>query len=273
MTGGRIPGRMRKPCGLSFLFFRPADECGNFMILAPSRNLERRNLQPEIMDQPGLDAERYRRVMEGLARINYLTRSASIVWPSIWQVAAESPGHPLTLLDVATGAGDLPVALWRRARRAGIDLRISACDISDLAIEHARRRARRAGANIDFFVRDAVAPGFADQYDVVTSSLFLHHLDELRCIEALRRMSASARRLLLINDLLRSRASYWMAYLGVRLLTRSEVMHIDGPRSVEGAFTLDEIRQLCLQAGLEAAELQRRWPCRYLLRWRRRGLA
>ncbi|MGH7195131.1 MAG: nucleotide-binding protein, partial [Candidatus Saccharimonadales bacterium] len=89
----------------------------------------------------------------------------------------------------------------------------------------------------------------------------------------LRTMSAAARRLLLISDLLRTRANYWMAYVGVRLLTRSDVMYIDGPRSVEGAFAWDEVRQLCRQAGLESVELARRWPCRYLLRWWRRGLA
>lgn len=243
------------------------------MIFALSRNLDRRNLQPEIMDQPGIDGERYGRVMAGLARINYVTRSAGIIWPSIRRLAAESPGRPLSLLDVATGAGDVPVALARRARRAGIDLRIAACDISPQAIEHARERARRAGAGVTFFVCDAISAGFGEPYDIVTSSLFLHHLDEALCVEVLRRMSAAARRVLVVSDLLRSRTNFWMAHLGVRLLTRSDVMHIDGPRSIEGAFTLDEVRQLCRQAGLEAAELVRRWPCRYLLRWRRRGLA
>lgn len=225
------------------------------------------------MDQPGIDAQRYRRVMEGLARINYVTRSASVVWPSIRRLAAHSPGGPLTLLDVATGAGDVPVALWRRARRTGIDLQVAACDISPLAIDHARQRARRAGASVNFFVCDAVAADFGGEFDIVTSSLFLHHLDDHLCVEVLRRMSAAARQMLLINDLLRSRTNFWMAHLGVRLFTRSDVMHVDGPRSVEGAFTLDEVRQLCRQAGLETAELARRWPCRYLLRWQRRAAA
>ncbi len=265
---------MSKICGLSFPpFARPVVQRSYFMIFAPSRNLERRNLQPEIMDQPGIDAQRYRRVMEGLTRINYVTRSAGLFWPSIRQLASASPGWAFTLLDVATGAGDVPVSLARRARRAGIDLRVSACDVSQQAIDHARERAERAGVDVTFFVHDAVAAGIPKPFDMVTSSLFLHHLEDAQCVEVLRTMSAAARRLLLISDLLRSRANYWMAYVGVRLLTRSDVMHIDGPRSVEGAFAWDEVRQLCRRAGLESVELAHRWPCRYLLRWWRRGLA
>ncbi|HEX5442191.1 MAG TPA: methyltransferase domain-containing protein [Pirellulales bacterium] len=225
------------------------------------------------MDQPGIDGERYRRVMKGLARINYLTRSAALFWPSIRRLASELPGRTLTLLDVATGAGDIPVWLARRARMSGIDLRISACDISPQAIDHAREHAKRRDAAVTFFVHDAVAAGIAEPYDIVTSSLFLHHLDDDPCLEVLRSMSAATRRMLLVSDLLRSRTNYWMAYLGVRILTRSDVMYVDGPRSVEGAFAWDEVRQLCRQAGLESAELARRWPCRYVLRWRRRGLA
>lgn len=242
------------------------------MIFAPSRNLEHRNLQPEIMDQPGIDGERYRRVMKGLARINYLTRSAALLWPSIRQLAAQAPGRTLTLLDVATGAGDVPVWLSRRAARAGIDLRVAACDVSRQAIGHARESAKRAGVDVTFFVHDVVAAGIDQPYDIVTSSLFLHHLNDAQCVDVLRTMSENAWRLLLVSDLLRSRANYWMAYLGVRLLTRSDVMYVDGPRSVEGAFAWHEVRQLCQRAGLESAELARRWPCRYVLRWWRQGL-
>jgi hypothetical protein len=53
------------------------------------------------------------------------------------------------------------------------------------------------------------------------------------------------------------------------LLTTSLVIHTDGPRSVEAAFTLAEVNMLARQAGLEGAVVERRWPCRLLLKWQR----
>lgn len=230
-----------------------------------------RRLQPELIDQPGLDEARHDGALSALARINLLSGSAGILWPAVRRLAAETPSRPLTLLDVATGAGDLPIALWRKARRANVRLEIDACDISPRAIEHARRRAKQTGADIRFFQRDALADEFSDRYDVVASSLFLHHLPEAAAVRLLAKMAAAARRLVLVNDLRRSSAGYWLAYVGSRLLTRCDVVHVDGPRSVEGAFSLPEARELCAQAGLAGARIQRRWPCRYLIAWRREG--
>lgn len=231
--------------------------------------LSQRRLQPELMDQPELEAARHQGALEGLARINFLSGSARILWPAIKRLVRQDPQREWRLLDVATGAGDVPAALWRKAKRAGVRLEIAGCDISDRAIEHARLRAERAQAPIRFFPCDALGEGLPEGYDIVTSSLFLHHLDEARAVELLRHMAAAARSLALVNDLERSRAGYALAYVGVRALSRCDVVHLDGPRSVEGAFTCDEARGLCRKAGLQHATIERRWPCRYLLAWRR----
>jgi 2-polyprenyl-3-methyl-5-hydroxy-6-metoxy-1,4-benzoquinol methylase len=176
---------------------------------------------------------------------------------------------PLRLLDVATGAGDLPVALWRKARRAGIALTVEGCDRSPQALAYARRRAEAWGAAVRFFEWDALAGPCPDGYDVITCSLFLHHLDEEEAVRLLGSMAASAGSLVLVNDLRRSAAGFVLAYVGTRVLSRSDVVHVDGPRSVEAALTVAEVRHLAERAGLAGASVAQRWPCRFLLRWRR----
>ena len=57
--------------------------------------------------------------------------------------------------------------------------------------------------------------------------------------------------------------------LATRVLSGSRVVHVDGPRSVEGAFTALEAQKLAERAGLAGARVSRRWPCRYLLSWSR----
>jgi 2-polyprenyl-3-methyl-5-hydroxy-6-metoxy-1,4-benzoquinol methylase len=232
--------------------------------------IRQRQRQPEIMDQPDLPPAEHDQALAGLARINFFSRSARILWPDLAGLARQRPR--LRLLDVATGAGDVPLCLWRWARRHSLDWQIAGCDISPQAIGHARNRACRAGAEVSFFVHDALA-GPLPPADAVTCSLFLHHLDEDDACGYLRRLARpddpEGPALVLVNDLERSWPGLLLAHVGVRLLTRSRVVHFDGPRSVEGAFTPGEALRLAESAGLSGAGVSRRWPCRWLLTWRR----
>jgi SAM-dependent methyltransferase len=228
--------------------------------------LRQRDRRPEVMDQPGLEPARHAHALRGLARINLLSRSAAILWPPLAAAARAVAPRPLRVLDLATGAGDVPLRLWRRARRAGLGLEISGCDVSPLAVEHARANALRAGAPISFFRHDALADPPPGEHDAVTCSLFLHHLDDEQAVRLLRNMARTAP-LVLVNDLVRGWLGMALAYAGTRLLTTSRVVHIDGLRSVAAAFTVAEVRRLAEAAGLHGAALTRHWPCRFRLAW------
>jgi 2-polyprenyl-3-methyl-5-hydroxy-6-metoxy-1,4-benzoquinol methylase len=235
------------------------------MLLLDSVNSRR--LQPEIMDQPDLEPRRLYKALSALERINWFSRSTHILWPAI-NAAAKSAGRStLSVLDVGTGAGDIPIRIWRKARRAGFDVQIAGCDQSSRSIDFARSRAAKRGADVSFFQHDVIMNGIPDAYDVIMCSLFLHHLEEAIAVEVLREMARSARRLVLVNDLARGKRGLLLALLATRILTTSEVVHIDGPRSVEGAFTPAEAQSLARDAGLQGAVVLKKWPCRYLLIW------
>ena len=230
--------------------------------------LSRRDRQPELMDQPDVDPAEHALALRGLARVNWFSRSDAIFWPTLRELACEQQPQPLRVLDVACGGGDVALALARRARRTGIELRLAGCDLSETALSIARQRAASAGEAIEFFRHDVLTQPLPARFDVVICSLFLHHLNEADAIAVLRSMSQAARRAVLINDLVRGRCGYLLAELGGRLLTRSRIVHVDGPLSVAGAFTPDEALQLCQQAGLTGAAISRHWPQRFLLTWR-----
>jgi 2-polyprenyl-3-methyl-5-hydroxy-6-metoxy-1,4-benzoquinol methylase len=229
--------------------------------------LAQRQRQPEIMDRPDLDPVQHARALRGLARINRISASDAILWRPLTSLARS--GQPLRVLDVATGGGDVPIRLWQRAQRAGLALEIRGIDVSATAIAEARQNARAAHASVEFAQLDVLRDELPSDCDVVTSSLFLHHLDEADALILLRKMGQAARRLVLVNDLLRGRLGYLAAYLGTRVLSRCPIVHVDGPRSVEGAFTGAEARALAERAGLHGAALSWRWPWRFLLEWRR----
>jgi hypothetical protein len=72
-----------------------------------------------------------------------------------------------------------------------------------------------------------------------------------------------------VNDLARSRFNYCAVWLASRLLTRSRVVRFDGPASVRSAFTPKEALALASHAGLSGATVQGKFPCRFLLSWKR----
>lgn len=232
-----------------------------------------RHLQPELMDDPALPAAEHVRALGGLARINRLSRAAATLWPPIRDALSVATDHAPTLLDVATGSGDLPIAIALRARRAGLRVQISACDLSPLALRVASERAARAKVDIAFEQRDALAEGFgrADaSVDIVTCSLFLHHLNPAQAIHALSQMRRVARHRVIVSDLRRCQPGLLAAHVAGRLLNRSPVVRVDAVRSVRAAFTEPELRSLAESAGMPEARIVRRWPFRMLLTWSRR---
>ncbi|QJQ94545.1 MULTISPECIES: methyltransferase domain-containing protein [Halomonadaceae] len=231
-------------------------------------SLARRRLEGELMDDPDIDDRAHQRALHGLRRINNVSRTAAALWPSIARIAKTRQSRTLSLLDVATGGGDVAISLVRRARRAGLDLQVEGCDISPTALDFAAQAAQRAKVPVTFFELDVLTEPVPRHYDIVTSTLFLHHLDDEQVVALLGQLADCADHLL-ISDLIRNRAGYGLAYLGTRLLSASRVVHVDGMRSVRAALTLPEARTLAAQAGLDGVTFTRHWPSRFLLHWAR----
>jgi 2-polyprenyl-3-methyl-5-hydroxy-6-metoxy-1,4-benzoquinol methylase len=234
--------------------------------LWPTGRLIHRRRQPEWMDDPQLDAQRHQQALEALARLNRLSQTAQALWPVIQKAAANQPDRPLRVIDIACGGGDVTLALARQAQQAGLPLELSGCDLSPIAIEHAQARAAQEHRKVTFFQHDAVHDPLPGYYDLAVTSLFLHHLEEGEAITLLTMLGSRCRQVV-ADDLVRSSVGWLLAWSASRLITRNPVVHVDAPRSVEGAFTPEELHQLADHAGLNGARLHRHWPARMQLSW------
>ncbi|MGQ0553676.1 MAG: methyltransferase domain-containing protein [Planctomycetota bacterium] len=224
-----------------------------------------RELRPEVMDRPDLEPWQHDRALAGLARLNRWAGSARTLWPEL-QPQLSGPG-PLTLLDVACGSADVSLALAARTRRAGKVVEVLGCDRSERAIAQARRLAQQQALTSNFIARDVLAGDALPRADIVLCTLFLHHLEEVQAVHLLQRLAAATRSLLLVVDLRRGRLGYGLAWAATRLLSRSPIVHRDGPDSVRSAFTPEELAGLALRAGLPEARVRRIAPLRQILRW------
>lgn len=232
-----------------------------------TRDLSKRNRQPEMMDSPDIPATRLIATLDGLSLVNALTFSLRIVWPDVKATVARYPSRPIRVLDVACGSGDVLIRLYRRAKRLQLPVEFAGCDISPVALGHARRSVELDGAAIHFFQHDATRDPIPNGYDMIMCSLFLHHLDEPDAVAFLREAAERAQDRLIVHDLVRSSLSHWFARIGTRLLFLNDICRSDGERSVEGAFTRAEAAALADAAGLTGADVVARLPFRYLIRW------
>lgn len=225
-----------------------------------------RQLVGELMDDPAIDPAEHAHALRGLARLNALSGISRQLYPILKHQAALLD-RPLTIVDVATGSADLPVALLCRAKRDGVRLDFTACDISDVALANAAERASSAGVDLTTKHLNALNEELPPA-DVVTCALFLHHLWDDEVTTVLHRMVAAANRLVLVSDLRRGPWGTTLATIVPRLMTRSHVVHVDAVRSARAALSIGEARSLTRGISKGGSwRIDRAFPARMLIRW------
>ena len=236
-------------------------------MLALSRALPRTRVD-EIMDRQDLALDEHQQALAGLRKINRLSHVAGSLLPYVLMLARQLDKRELQVLDVACGGGDVPITLARLARERGVEIRLILADRSPTALGLARASADAFSIPSETVQVDIIADSLP-QADIVTNSLFLHHLDPPDVVAVLSHFRTAAKSLLLVSDLQRARLHVAAATLSCYALTRSKVVRHDGPASVRAAFTIAELLDLAGQAGLTGAEVRPVWPYRMLLHWRR----
>jgi 2-polyprenyl-3-methyl-5-hydroxy-6-metoxy-1,4-benzoquinol methylase len=227
-----------------------------------------RRVTPEIMDKPDVAVAAHVAALDGLRRINRSSHAADNIARPIIAMARGKNLKKISMLDIACGGGDVPVGVVMSARRAGIEIDLTLLDRSATALRYAAAKADRAGINSQCVQSDCVTQRHALRFDVVTNSLFLHHLPGPETVvEFLRHMRETAKRMVVVNDLRRCRDGWIGAWIGSRILSRSGIVHHDAPASARAAWTKEELASFADDAKLDGVKIERRWPWRMLLVW------
>lgn len=238
------------------------------------------------MDNPDLCEADVVRALQGLARLNQVSRSARSLWQAIHSyllstnryadslrtsAGAIKDSRCVRILDVASGSGDNLAMIANLAAKAGVSISLHACDVNPIMVRTTRDNLERAGFSCESFIHDVVQHDLPGEYDVVMSSLFFHHLTFEDAKRVLHRMAIAAEGLVVINDLVRSPSAYFLTWMGSRLFTTSRIVHIDAMRSARAALTVDELHELASEAGLSAPSIRKTFPARMMLTWHSRG--
>jgi ubiquinone/menaquinone biosynthesis C-methylase UbiE len=215
----------------------------------------------EIIDGPPVPFKDMACCMTDISRVNALFGGRMVTMIHVKRLIAALPADRLvTVLDVGTGAGDIPRELVRWARRQGRRIRIFALDRDAATLQIAATLVRDY-PEIRFLRGDALAlPIRAGSMDLTISAMTLHHLEPDAGVQYLAEMDRAARVGFVVNDLVRSRVAHWVVWLITRFITRGAISRHDGPLSVKRSYTPGEVGKLCERAGLKGVDVVHHWP-------------
>lgn len=155
---------------------------------------------------------------------------------------------PLRIVDLGTGAADIPRVVVERARAIGCPVLVTAVDRQQPTLEIAEKFSADF-PEIRFVCADFLNFAEGTLYDVVLCNLVLHHLDESDAIRLLRRCRELTKGVSLVTDLRRSRLAQAGIFAVTELFYREPMTRHDARLSAERAFSFPELRKLATAAG------------------------
>jgi SAM-dependent methyltransferase len=225
-------------------------------LLVPPRRFD--PTVPEIMDRPGNEPKLLRADLRVLEDINRFLGGYRIPLLYLSKLADSlRPGKILTILDLATGAADVPraIATWARARSVKVE--ITAVDGNPEILRIARENTTD-WPEIRVEQQNLLAlPYPAASFDVVLCSLALHHFSETDAVAILRRIRDIARGSWIINDLRRNRIAIGLGKVMAHTIITNPIARFDTPASCERAFTVAEWRVMATRAGMNHFTIRR----------------
>ena len=206
----------------------------------------------ELLDGPLDDRAALIGNLRDLARVN---RRLGGVTLSARAIDALAPGRAgITILDVGTGAADIPLALIERGRARSRLVRVTGVDDRPEVLEAAAVADPRVTATgeLALHVADGRSLPYPDgSFEIAHASLLVHHLEPDGARRMLAEMARVARLGVVVNDLVRGRRTLLGAWLLSRVATRNRLSRNDAPLSVRRAYSIAELTALMAAAGLQ----------------------
>ena len=207
------------------------------------------------MDGDGFSTDELTANFRDITRVNRWFGGTSAMLQAL-PTLIPSGATTISLLDLATGVADIPIAVERWCEARGYDVAITATDVSPQILTLARNQIA-GSTRIHLQQADARALPFPnDTFDVVTCSLALHHFGPADAVLVLKEMDRICRNGFIVNDLRRGAVGYGATWVASRLTTRNRLTRNDAPLSIRRAYTPAELCVLLDEAGVTNAEVK-----------------
>lgn len=207
---------------------------------------------PELLDTDSGTAAEIAASLSDLRRINAWFGGFQTTQSMVELVVRRTQRNSLSLLEVASGAGHVP-------RVASIALQTLGIQLDVTLLDRATSHLNGNGRNVPAVAGDVFALPFRDaSFDLVSSCLFVHHLEPAEFIHFVNESLRVCRTAVLINDVVRDPVHVALVYAGLPLF-RSRMTRHDAPASVLRAYTINEMRTMLAQTKAARVEIRQHY--------------
>ncbi|MCC7308942.1 MAG: methyltransferase domain-containing protein [Acidobacteria bacterium] len=224
-----------------------------------------RSTKPERIDTGDHTPEEYATFLREIRFINQRLGDRAALDKTLLVEISRLDLKEFSVLDVGAGSGELLGVIAEFARSNGRNARLVGLDLNELSINEVAAEGLRL-AEISPVQGNALCLPFDDNtFDYAICSLFTHHLTDEQIPVVLGEMSRVASRGIVVIDLERSAAAWFLYQVFCLAYRISPLVRQDGSLSIRKGFTCDEMTEIGSASGLTSVKIERHRPYRVVL--------
>lgn len=224
-------------------------------------NLRHRSYKKELLDKDDIPFIDIRRNMQELNTINTWLGGHAITLAGFKKLLQNKKS--IHVCEIGCGDGNNLFQLYKWCKKNKIEFSCTGIDIKPECIETSKKDY--VIENSIWFAQDYKTVTFKTKPDIIFSSLFCHHFEDVQLIYQLQWMKQNSTIGFFINDLQRN----WFAYHSIKIITQffstSYLVKNDAPLSVARSFHKKEWIRLLNEAGIKNYMVDWKWAFRYLI--------
>jgi len=226
-------------------------------------NTRNRSEEQEIMDDFSMEGKILEKSLSQIALINKRLGGNTITLNGLRSLIGRAPkGKVISIADLGCGNGDLLRAAADFGRKNNISFKLTGIDANDHTIKHARTLSVNY-PEISYQTMNITPANFSGTgFDIVFTTLFLHHFTDREIELLLIPLVSNVSTGVVINDLHRSKAAYYLFKL-VCLFIANPVVKKDGAISVLRGFKKAELVSISKKLNDSVSTIRWRWAFRY----------
>ena len=226
-------------------------------------NTTYRSTEDEIMDNFLMEGEMLRESLDKIAAINRRLGGNKVTLDGLRSLLKDEPeGTTISIIDLGCGGGDMLRTVAEYGRKHKYIFKITGIDANEYTINYARQLSTNY-PEISYTKMDVLSDEFSGlQFDIALATLFLHHFKNEEIETLLTVVTKKAGKGVIINDLHRSKAAYYLFKL-VCLFISNPMVKKDGAVSVLRAFKKNELISMGKKLQNTVSTICWKWAFRY----------
>ncbi|AUC74625.1 methyltransferase domain-containing protein [Olleya sp. Bg11-27] len=227
-------------------------------------NTKYRSEAEEIMDDLDYNGPILHDALDKLAKINQWLGGNIVTINGLKKALKNhNKSDAITIIDLGCGGGDILREISLFGKKNNYNFKLIGIDANPHTVNYANVLSQKYD-NVSFEAIDIFSDQFNNlEYDLVLTTLFLHHFKEDQLVSFLKPVLQKAKLGIVVNDLHRHKLAYYLFKLLCTTIKNKTIVE-DGLTSVLRGFKREELTTISEQIN---ANYQIQWKWAFRFQW------